>query len=139
MSTDKHAADTWTRLYNGPNADIWVHKRCLKEMEDLSAKDSAKIKATMSKTYCMMENPSQISPERLNRNEGRHGCLNLMVQAFKSHQGRVYGVEGSVYGNRVFFASSASVKKTDKADQDQLKRAAERAETVLKLVPGSKI
>ncbi len=63
-----------------------------------------------------------------------------MVWAFKHGQLRVYGVEGSVNGKRAFFASEVEPrKKQDGANQSQLKRAAERASELAKLINGAKL
>lgn len=120
----------WNELFSGSNASVWVSARCLKEMLAFPAKDRAKIYACMSEMYCTMEDVSQIPTGKLNRNENRHGPKNRLVQAFKSYQCRVYGVEGSIQGKRAFFASCAIIKKDNKADRDTLKRAAERVDSV---------
>lgn len=129
----------WSKLYSGLNASVWVHKRCLKEMKDISSKDLAKIRATMEEMYCTMEEPGDISKERFNRSEGRHGPKDTLVQAFKAYQGRVYGVEGSIDGKRAFFASVAVVKKDNKADPDDLARAVDRVLETVDTIPGAKV
>lgn len=127
---------TWSRRSTGPNAEVWMHERCIDEMKELG-KARAKIQACMDKMYCQMERSDQVPPAKLNRNEGRHGPNKLLVQAFKNGQGRVYGVEGSIRGKRTFFAALAVVKKKQKADPGDLSRAAERVASVLGLVSGA--
>jgi hypothetical protein len=100
-------------------------------------KARAKIEACMGKMYCQMERSDQVPPTKLNRNEGRHGPKKLLVQTFKSGQGRVYGVEGSIRGKRTFFAAVAAIKKKPKADPKDLSKAAERVATVPDVVPGA--
>ena len=130
MAPTESYAEEWSRRFVGHNAEVWIHKKCLKEMAHFRPKDRAKIEATMEKMYCAMEQLDQIPKERLNRNEGRHGKANLMVQAFKSFQARVYGVQGSYNGTRTFFATVAAVKKTDKADPVVLTQAVARLDSL---------
>jgi hypothetical protein len=142
MASADSKAD-WSKLFSGPNADVWMHVRCRKEMQDLEQKDRVKIEACMEMMYCALEKPESIPFEKFNRNEGRYAAkgqhTETRVQAFKNHQGRVYGVEGSVRGKRTFFAALAFVKKTQKADQEVLKRAVERVQTIRGTIPGASI
>lgn len=125
----------WSRRFSGPNAEVWMHDRCAKEIVDLETR--AKIEACMDKMYCQMERPELIPTSKLARNEGRHGPAKRLVQAFKSGNGRVYGVEGSIRGKRTFFAATAAVKKKRKADPEDLARAAERVASAAGKVPGA--
>lgn len=120
----------WTEFCSGPNSSVWIHERCKKEIDDIPQKDRAKIQACMEEMYCTMESVGNIPKSKFNRNEGRHGSEKRLVQAFKSFQGRVYGVEGSIDGKRTFFASTAEIKKDNRADPAVLKRAAERISSV---------
>src|SRR3954452_14271113 len=88
---------TWAHRYSGPNAEVWMHEKCSEEIKDLGTAQ-APIEACMNKMYCKIENPASIPKSKLNRNEGRRGPKKLLIQAFKSKHGRVYGVEGSVHG-----------------------------------------
>jgi hypothetical protein len=109
-------------------------------MTKLNAKQRAKIEA-MSKMYCQMERPEDIPSEKLNRNEGRHKVeeKEYRLQAFKNKQARVYGTEGSIRAKRTFFASCAAVKKTNKADPNELERAASRLVDVVSTVADASI
>lgn len=129
----------WVELFTGPNASVWVHNKCKKELEDLNTNDRAKIEACMKKMYCTMERPEDIPPSKLNPNEGRHsdGKREYRLQAFKSFQGRVYGAQGSINGKRTFFAACAAVKKRDRADTNEFERAVGRLRGAVETVPGA--
>ncbi len=120
-------ASDWRMAYSGPTAEVWILAKCDEEMQKFKDKDRSKILACMADMYCQLE-PNLVPELRLNRNEGRHkvGHKEYRVQAFKWHQGRVYGVQGSVKERRAFFATCAAVKKTDQADQSELRRTVER-------------
>ncbi len=136
MQLRKAARVEWKKRFSGPNAEVWMHDRCAKEMENLG-KSRAPIEACMDNMYCRMERADQIPKAKLNRNEGRRGKNKPMIQAFKNKKygGRVYGIEGSIRGKRAFFAALATIKKKPKADPVDLDTTAERVERVSELVP----
>jgi hypothetical protein len=115
MSSDDPAPPLWTRRYTGSVADVWMHEKCIEELEGLDKDERKKLIAIMSAMYTQMEKTSLLPPEKLKHNEGmaKAGGKERRVMAFKHHQGRVYGVEGSVNGKRVFFAATA-IKKQKK-------------------------
>lgn len=131
----------WSRLYSGPNADVWIHVKCMEELNELDRDERKKIHACMDSWYCQMEKTSQIPPEKLVHNEGtaRAGGKERRVMAFKHHQGRVYGVEGSVDGKRAFFAATAVVKKRNKVLGTDVQRAVNRVQEAAHTVPGAKV
>lgn len=141
MPTAESAPPAWSRLCAGPNADVWVHEKCAKEMLDIEARQRAHIRSSMEDFYCQMERPEQVPNSRLSRDEGSRkvGGREFRAQAFKNVQGRVYGVEGSINGKRVFFAACAAVKKTEKVDPSEVDRAIKRIQDVADCVPGAKL
>jgi len=67
---------------------------------------------------------------QFNGNEGRakRGGLNVMLQAFKTHKVRIFGIVMRLDGLRTFLIVAVDpAKKQDKADSKILKRAYERA------------
>jgi hypothetical protein len=136
MSEVKLADSEWEQFCDGPNATVWMHSECLRVFRLFQIRDQAKIESTMRDMYCSMENAS-IPKERFNLDEGRHD--QLLVKAFKAKQSRVYGVQGSVNGKRTFFATNAATKKTNKADQSELSKAARLAKNIGAFVDGAKV
>jgi hypothetical protein len=55
---------------------------------------------------------------------GKPGTADLSVYAVKAHQVRVYGGLIRVRGESVFLCPEATIKKRDKANQEQLERVA---------------
>ena len=82
----------------------------------------------------------RLTPEQFNGNEGRarDGALSVMLQAFKTHKVRLYGIDIQIAGSRTFMIVDADIaKKRNKADPGRLKRAQDRAlELVRQLQPG---
>lgn len=120
----------WKLWFYGTQAQIWVHESLEKEFEKIREKDRAKLESTMENMYCAMEHPEDIGKKRYNPNEGRHGKDRILIGAFKADQGRIYGAQGSVGGQRAFFAASATVKKYRRAKTRLLKKAAVRLQTI---------
>jgi hypothetical protein len=136
MSEARADDEVWEKFCDGPVASIWMNKQCLAAFLSLPLRDRAKIQATMEQMYCTMENVS-IPLKKLNRNEGRHG--GLQVWAFKEKQSRVYGVQGSINAKRTFFATNVAVKKSQKADPEELSKASRLAKKANWLVAGAKV
>lgn len=91
----------------------------------------AKVNAHMQGRFCVLENLADLNKEQFRYEDDRQiEGRKLKVYAFKGKQLRVYGVIGSVAGNRAFFAASATQKKKDKLDPSDLDRACERLKTV---------
>ena len=113
-------------LYGGPEAIVFWNG-CLEKMK------------TMSRMYCR-HGPANIPVERLN-NEGRHkvGHQRVGVMAFKSFQLRVYGAQGSVNGQRAFFATEYDVKKENEANPAKLVSAAQKAVEFTRDIPGAEL
>ena len=86
----------------------------------------------MEMMYCALERPESIPTKRFNRNEGRcsYATVTKRVQAFKAGQVRVYGVEGSVFGIRSFFAAVVATKKTQKLNPRNIQLVEKRIATV---------
>lgn len=81
----------------------------------------------------------RLTPEQFNGNEGRarDGGLSVMLQAFKTHKVRLYGIDIQIAGVRTFMILDADIaKKQTKADPGRLRRAQDRAlELVRQLQP----
>lgn len=128
-------------LYGGPEAIVFWNG-CLEKMKKdkkVQTKDLQKVMSTMSRMYCR-HGPANIPVERLN-NEGRHkvGHQRVGVMAFKSFQLRVYGAQGSVNGQRAFFATEYDVKKENEANPAKLVSAAQKAVEFTRDIPGAEL
>lgn len=72
----------------------------------------------------------RLTEEQFNGNEGREqkGSTNVLMQAFKTHKVRLYGVDVQIGGKRTFaILEIDAAKKQNKADPKVLKRAMLRA------------
>lgn len=136
MSDSGRLNDEWEQFHDGPNASIWMQKKCLADFRALPARDQAKIEATMKDMYRTLENPS-ISKKKFNLDEGRHD--GLQVRAFKEFQSRVYGVQGSIRAKKTFFATNCATKKKNKADQNDLVKASRIAKSAVEHVADARV
>jgi len=119
---------------------VYVYDGFQDDFDMVEKKSRANIEATIREQYCLFGRVS--SNERWNNNEGRYTVKNknLLVQAVKHFQTRVYGVEGSVDGKRAFFVSAIEpAKKKDKADRGALKRAANSAHQLAESISKAKV
>lgn len=143
--TKSRKRDTSEPWAYGDEADVYWNESYEGDFKTrkVDQQSAANIEATLRRMY-VRHGPADMpgGRERLNRNEGRHlvDGKRVMVWAFKHRQLRVYGVEGSVNGKRAFFASEVEPrKKQDGANQAQLKRAAERADELVKRIKGARL
>lgn len=135
---DKKFPKPWAR---GPAAVVFAYDGFESDFSQINERSRSKIEATIKEQYVQF-GPQNIHREKLNRNEGRHkiGGQEILVQAFKHYQARVYGVEGSCANRRAFFISAIDVaKKKDKADRQLLRRAAEGSLELAQCIPQAKI
>lgn len=136
-SNDDKPPEPWA---NGDEAIVFVYDDFERDFGELKEKSRIKIETTLKNRYCKF-GPKGLNSERWNRDEGRHkvGHRDLLVQAVKDHQARVYGVEGNCEGKRAFFVSAVEIKKKDKANPATLKRAAEGAVELASRIPGATV
>jgi hypothetical protein len=142
MPPAESAPPDWSRLYDGPNGEVWVHEKCKGEMrKDLDQRQRAHIEGSMADYFCTVERLEDVPSSRLVRDEG-HRTLDgkkYHAQAFKNVEARVYGVVGSVNNKRAFFAGSAAEKKARKVDPGEVDRAIKRIHESAGRIPGAKI
>jgi hypothetical protein len=84
------------------------------------------------KRWC--DDPSQLTQDMFNGNEGRSPRHNIMLQAFKNNAAKVrlYGFSFSVADKKTFIIIDAdTAKKQNKADPNILKRAKSRIDDLL--------
>ncbi len=136
MSADESAWKKW----HGDDytlGEVWAHPDLAKEYAKLPDDARATIRATMKAKFCTYEDDGDIPTTKL-KEQGRPEKKNILVWAFKGPGGRVYGAKGTIDGKRVFFATAAAKKKTDKADPKDLKRAVMRLGELGK-IPGARL
>ncbi|MBN8808759.1 MAG: hypothetical protein J0I47_11100 [Sphingomonas sp.] len=109
-----------------------VIKRTMRKVYDaLEDRAKGRFEAVM-KRWC--DNPSHLTTEMFNPNEGRSPRHNVMLQAFKNNsaKARLYGFAKAVSNRKSFIIIDADVaKKQNKADPNILKRAKGRVDDFL--------
>jgi len=118
-------ADDYDKLAEGPYCEVWLARKALKEFRKAPAKDRARAAE-------ILNHLSEHGPEGLHdkkfKSEGRFkdaAGKDVMVYAVKSYQLRIYG--GWVEGTPTSFqCPEATIKKDQKANQEQLKRVAKK-------------
>lgn len=101
---------------------MWMHAKALEDYNEAPAKDRARIMRILD--HISEQGPINLNTEQF-KLEGRYPSASgdVGVFAVKSYQLRVYG--GWLNGPpRVFLCPEVAIKKTNKADKDQLKRVA---------------
>lgn len=113
----------------GGYASISMLPKIYKFFKGLPMKDLAALKRIMT-IYCK-HGPAELKPAQFKTEGrwpiGRNPPMHVQLHAFKNGQIRVYG--GLVVdseGRQMFVCTESTVKKTQKADQDQLQRAAHK-------------
>lgn len=121
-------ANTYKKVADGKNCEIWFSKKTEKVFKNAPPEDKARVGKFFEH---VVENgtsdltDTQFKSERRLPNGGKHG-KKVMVYAFKAFQLRIYGFwEGE--NPKKFMCVEAAIKKTDKADIEQLKRVAKAA------------
>lgn len=114
------------KVVEGAHCEIWFAPNAFKVYSQAPANDKGRINRILG---TLSDNGSGDFTDKQFKSEGRHGCgggKTVLVWAAKSNQLRLYGffIEGSP---RKFICPEGAIKKTNKADQKQLKRVAQRA------------
>jgi hypothetical protein len=115
--------------HSGARVVIW--RKMVKVWSALDDRAQGRLSAVM-KRWC--DDPSQLTAEMFNGNEGRAPRHNVMMQAFKNNAAKVrlYGFSLSVANKKTFIIVDAdTAKKQDKANPDILKRAKARIDDFL--------
>lgn len=101
------------------------------------ARRCARVASLMSERYVVF-GPQNLDEDQYNH-EGKIsiGQRGVRIFAFKAHQFRLYGAEGSYLGKRAFFATHAVVKKQPKARPRDIRKAAERALEFIDAIEGA--
>ena len=116
--------DGFGKFAAGAHCEVWMHTKALKEYKNSPANDRARIERILD--HLSEQGPDLLNEEQF-KAEGRYNsdAGKVMVYAAKSYQLRVYG--GWLDGPpRVFLCPEVAIKKTNKADQEQLKRVARK-------------
>lgn len=113
-------------LSSTDNACVAIDADLLKELKEIDEKKLARLLRIME-LWC---GGQQLTAEQYNGNEGRarRGDLNVMLQAFKTHKVRLFGIVMRIDRKRTFLIVDLDpAKKQNKADPNILKRAYGRA------------
>jgi hypothetical protein len=109
-----------------------VIRRVIRKVYDaLDVRAQGRFLAVM-KRWC--DDPSQLTQDMFNGNEGRSSRRNIMLQAFKNNSAKVrlYGFSFPVADKKTFIIVDAdTAKKQNKADPIILKRAKSRIDDLL--------
>ena len=133
--TAKSALKTigFTTLVGGKTARVAIDESLVEELTDVDERKMARLTRIME----LWTEGHQLTAEQFNGNEGRakRGNLNVMLQAFKTHKIRLFGIVERVDGLKTFLIVGLDpAKKQNKADPKILKRAHERALDITKAV-----
>jgi hypothetical protein len=112
-------------------ARVVIRRTMRKVYDALDDRAQGRFLAVM-KRWC--DDPSQLTSEMFNGNEGRTPRHNVMLQAFKNNAAKVrlYGFPFSVAEKNTFIVLDAdTAKKQNKADPKILKRAKSRIDDFL--------
>lgn len=113
-------------LASTPKSCVAIEKSLTKELKEIDDRKLARL-LRIAELWCQGQ---QLTAEQFNGNEGRarRGDLNVMLQAFKTHKVRLFGIVMRFAGRRTFFIVDLDpAKKQNKADPAILKRAQGRA------------
>ena len=112
-------------------ARVVIRRAIGKVYDALDDRAQGRLSAVM-KRWC--EDPSLLTAEMFNGNEGRSSRHNMMLQAFKNNAAklRLYGFSFPVANKKTFIIVDAdTAKKQNKADPKILKRAKSRIDDFL--------
>lgn len=118
-------------LADHSGARVVIRQSIRKAFDALDDKAQGRFLAVM-KRWC--DDPSQLTSEMFNGNEGRSSRHKVMLQAFKNNaaKARLYGFPLSIGGMWTFIIlDSDTAKKQNKADPHILKRAKSRIDDLL--------
>lgn len=118
-------------LVEKSGARVVIRKAIKKVYDGLDTSALGRLNRIMER-WC--DDPSKLTPEMFNGNEGRSSRHNVMLQAFKnvSAKIRLYGAAFTVGGRKTFVIVDADVaKKQNKADQKLLGRAKSRLDELI--------
>ena len=119
-------SDKYQKLAAGTHCEVTISPKALRDLKKAPTKDKAR-------AFQILNHLSEQGPDDLNntqfKSEGRKkrgdGSSVMMVYAVKAYQVRIYG--GWVKGSPLEFrCPEATIKKNQKADQEQLKRVASK-------------
>lgn len=133
--TAKSALKTlgFTTLVSGSSARVAIDEALEGDLADIDERKMARLTRIME----LWVAGQQLTTEQFNGNEGRakRGDLNVMLQAFKTHKIRLFGIVVRLDALRTFLIVALDpAKKQNKADPKILKRAHERALDITKEV-----
>jgi len=113
-------------LIVGPTASVAIAEFLQDELAEIDERKMARLTRIME----LWTDGQQLTAEQFNGNEGRakRGDVNVMLQAFKTHKVRLFGIVMRVDALRTFLIVDLDpAKKQNKADPKILKRAHDRA------------
>ena len=112
------------KIAEGAHCEVWMHVKALEDFR--SAPDNDRARAEKFIDHISEHGPGLLNDTQF-KQEGRFSSETgkIVVSAVKAYQLRVYG--GWLNGPpRVFLCPEVTIKKTNKADQKQLKRVASK-------------
>ncbi len=110
----------------GPTACVAIAASLQDDLAEIDERKMARLTRIME----LWTEGQQLTAEQFNGNEGRakRGDRNIMLQAFKTHKVRLFGIVMSLDSLRTFLIVDLDpAKKQNKADPKILKRAQNRA------------
>jgi hypothetical protein len=78
--------DSWDKLCEGPYGEVWILKKCFKEIGKLKQPRLwARAQANMSKRFCVLPELTDLTPSQFVLNEGRytHEGKEILLSVFK--------------------------------------------------------
>lgn len=109
-------------------ARVVIRRTMRKLFDNLDDRRRGRLQAIM-RLWC---EGSRLTPEMMNKNEGRAPRSNIMLQAFKTFKVRLYGFSAAVGTMRTFIIVDCDPsKKRDKADRNILNRARQRVDEIV--------
>ena len=112
------------KIAQGAHCEVWIHVKALADFKEAPAKDRARAERFLD--HISEKGPGDLNDTQF-KQEGRFPSASgkIVVCAVKAYQLRIYG--GWQNGPpRVFLCPEVTIKKTNKADQKQLKRVASK-------------
>jgi len=117
--------DEYNKVAEGAYCEIWLARKALQTYQKAPSGDRARMGRILDH---LSENGFQDLNETKFKTEGRYrsgGGTKILVYAVKSYQLRLYGCFRDK-SPRKFIVPEGAIKKDNKADQNQLKRVAEK-------------
>ena len=130
MTNPSHEALGCRELASSSARYVVVHEAAVADFDAIEERKQARLLRVME-LWCEGQ---RLSEEQFNGNEGRakHGNISVLLQAFKTHKIRLYGIDSNIRGYRTFIIVEIDgAKKQNKADPKVLKRAKESAIAML--------